>query len=254
MFATGPALIIGALCVLGLNLYAGALIIARAVRYKTPLYRPMLLNIVLSNVPVVLAVLGLIVVLMAQVPVAEDPSLHWVGPAAFIAMAVLYVAFFPNAAYLITELNFSHRKEGDGVPMWFDIVMTLTLTLSGVLNAIVSLALVQTFLMFGLGAQDHIPSAPPLWTWAVAAGVLLLACVGVWMGRMIRLNSWDIVLPWRLLGKLVRHLRQPGKVGELIGFTFTHWILLGLLYVAVYAPVALLVLSELRLSTMVNSG
>lgn len=254
MYATGPALIIGALCVLGVNLYAGALIIARAVRYKTPLYKPMLLNIVLSNVPVALAVIGFFVVLIAQVPVAEGAGPSWMGPAAFVAMAVLYVAFFPNSAYLITELNFSHRKEGDGVPMWFDIVMTLTLTLSGVLNAIVSLALVQSFLMFGLGAQDHIPAAPPLWTWGVAAGVLLLACMGVWMGRMIRLNSWDIVLPWRLLAKLWRHLRQPGKVRELIGFTVTHWILLGLLYVAVYAPVALLVLSELRLSTMVRDG
>lgn len=246
---TGTAVLVGALCVLGVNVYAAILILLRAVRYKTPLYRPMLLNIVLSNVPIVLAVVGFVVVLAAQIPVIQDPGLAWVGPAAFAAMAALYVAFFPNAAYLITELNFSHRKEGDGVPMWFDIVMTLTLTMSGILNAIVSLALVQTFLMFGFDVRDGIPVHPPTWTWAVAAGVLLLACVGVWMGRMIRLYSWDLVLPWRILVKVGRHLRQPGKVGELVGFTLAHWVLLALLYVAVYAPVSMLVLSELRLAT-----
>ena len=249
-FVTGQALVVGALCVLGVNLYAGLLIVLRAKRYRTPLYRPMLLNIVLSNVPIVLAVLGFFGVLMAQVSVINDPELAWVGPTAFALAAVVFVAFFPNSAYLITELNFSHRKEGDGVPLWFDIVMTLTLTMSGILNAIVSLALVQTFLMFGFDLRDGIPSSPPTWTWAVAAGVLLLACVGVWMGRMIRLNSWDVVLPWRILVKLFRHLRQPGKVGELIGFTLTHWVLLALLYTAVYAPVSMLVLSEIRLGML----
>ncbi|PWD52648.1 DUF1361 domain-containing protein [Serinibacter arcticus] len=252
MFATGPAVAVGALCVLGVNLYAAALIVLRARRYRTPLYKPMLLNIALSNVPIVLAVLGLVVVLLAQIPVIEDASLSWVGPTAFAATAVVFVAFFPNSAYLITELNFSHRKEGDGVPMWFDIVMTLTLTMSGILNAIVSLSLVQTFLMFGFDVRQEFPLAPPPWTWAVAAGVLLLACIGVWMGRMIRLNSWDIVLPWRIVVKMVRHLRQPGKVRELLGFTVAHWVLLALLYVAVYAPVSMLVLSELRLGTAVR--
>ena len=244
---TGVAIVIGAACVLGINLYAGALIILRALYFKTKLYKPMLLNIVLSNVPIVLAVVGLIVVLIAQVPVAQGEAPPWIGPTAVGVMALLFVAFFPNAAYLITELNFSHRKEGDGVPMWFDIVMTLTLTMSGILNSIVSLALVQTFLMFGFGVQTHIPSAPPMWTWAVSAGVLFLGCVGVWMGRMIRLNSWDIVLPWRILVKLVRHLRLPGKVRELVAFTVLHWVLLALLYVAVYAPIAILVLSEINL-------
>ncbi len=247
ILATPAAIAVGALCVLGVNLYAGLLIVLRAKRFRTPLYKPMLLNIVLSNVPIALALIGFVVVLLAQIPVNRDEGLAWVGPTAFALAAIVFVAFFPNSAYLITELNFSHRKEGDGVPMWFDIVMTLTLTMSGILNAIVSLSLVQTFLMFGFDIRGGIPPAPPTWTWAVAAGVLLLACVGVWMGRMIRLNSWDLVLPWRLLAKLVRHLRQPGKVGELIGFTVTHWVLLALLYTAVYAPVSMLVLSEIRL-------
>ncbi|GMA30749.1 DUF1361 domain-containing protein [Litorihabitans aurantiacus] len=138
--------------------------------------------------------------------------------------------------------------------MWFDIVMTLTLTMSGILNAIVSLALVQTFLMFGFDLRDGIPVVPPAWTWGVAAAALLLACVGVWMGRMIRLNSWDLILPWRLAVKLVRHLAQRGKVRELIGFTLSHFVLLALLYTAVYAPVSMLVLSEIRMSQEVAAG
>jgi uncharacterized membrane protein len=251
IFATGQAIVVGALCVLGVNLYAGLLIVLRAKRFRTPLYKPMLLNIVLSNVPIALAIVGFVVVLLAQIPVNDDPGLAWVGPTAFALAAIVFVAFFPNSAYLITELNFSHRKEGDGVPMWFDIVMTLTLTMSGILNAIVSLSLVQTFLMFGFDLRGGIPAAPPAWTWAVSAGILLLACIGVWMGRMIRLNSWDVLLPWRLLAKLWRHLRQPGKVGELIGFTCTHFVLLALLYTAVYAPVSMLVLSEIRLISSV---
>ncbi|GMA30748.1 DUF1361 domain-containing protein [Litorihabitans aurantiacus] len=110
--ATLPAIAIGALCVLGVNLYAAAMIVLRAVRYRTPLYRPMLLNIVLSIVPIVLAVAGFVVVLVAQASFFGDPRFGWIGPTSFALAAAMFLAFFPNSAYLITELNFSHRKEG----------------------------------------------------------------------------------------------------------------------------------------------
>ncbi|WP_242497608.1 DUF1361 domain-containing protein [Microbacterium protaetiae] len=217
-----------------LNVYAAVLIALRALVYRVPMYRPMLLNIVLSFVPVVVAVLGVVGLLaIGAVGAGADPPsglgiLLWV----FLVVGTLaWVLFFPNAIYLITELNFSHRRDDDPVPLWFDIVQTLTLTLSGIANAVLSMGVVESmFTIVVFDASEGIPLA----SWVFAGVVIVLGAIGVYLGRYLRFNSWDVRHPFGMLRKLRTHFAQRGKALEAFGFVLTHAVLIALVYVPIY--------------------
>lgn len=228
-------LAVGAVVVL--NLYAALLIWLRSVVYGVPVYRPMLLNICLSFAPVLLAAIA-VGGLLLLLPLFEyaDRWPDWLPSTllwAYLAGGVLvWLLFFPNSIYLITELNLSHRAEESPVPLWYDIVQTLALTLSGIANAVLSLAVVQSFVVLIL--QDTTPSEA--WqSWVFAGCVILLGAVGVYLGRYLRFNSWDVKHPVSLVRKLVAHLRQRGKALEAGGFILTHTVLIGIVYVPLYA-------------------
>ncbi len=231
------ALLLGVLAIVLLNVYAGVLVVLRARVYGVTLYRPMLLNIGLSFLPLLLAVVfGTGFVLLVPVFGRAAEVIGGGGTVAIwvylvIATAV-WLLFFPNSVYLITELNFSHRAETTPVPLWYDIVQTLALTLSGIANAVLSLAVVQSMVILLMDRRDQqIPGA----SWAFAATVIVLGAVGVYLGRYLRVNSWDVRHPSSMMRKLGAHLRQRGKALEAFGFVLTHSLLIALLYVPLFA-------------------
>ncbi|KIC57332.1 DUF1361 domain-containing protein [Microbacterium hominis] len=232
-----PALLIGVIAVTLLNLYAGVLIVLRARVYGVKLYRPMLLNIGLSFLPVLLAVvLGAGLLVLTPVIGVATEEIAGAGAVAvwayLIVATMLWLVFFPNSVYLITELNFSHRAETTPVPLWYDIVQTLALTLSGIANAVLSLAVVQTMVLVLIDRPDgRIPAVG----WVFAGTVIVLGAIGVYLGRYLRFNSWDIRHPGSMIRKLGAHLRQRGKALEAFGFVITHSLLIGILYVPLFA-------------------
>lgn len=233
-------IVLALVCLLLLNAYAALLIVLRARVYRVPLYRPMLVNVGLSFVPVVGVMAGTVVMLLL-VPTFGGLASRagWLGFLCLwlylIVVAAVWLLFFPNSIYLITELNFSHRRADDPVPLWYDIVQTLALTLSGIFNAVGSLALAQTAVVAIVDPSASRSSGPPAASWTFAGIVLVLGAVGVYLGRYLRVNSWDVRHPRALFAKLGAHLRQPGKALEAAAFTLSHAVLVGIVYVPIYA-------------------
>ncbi|WP_435277409.1 DUF1361 domain-containing protein [Rhodococcus yananensis] len=226
-----------ALLVIGvalLNVYASALVVLRAPLFSTRLYRPMMLNIGLSLAPaVVLAVTFGAMVVSAFL---GSSLLLW---STLAVGALVWLLALPNSAYLITELNFSHRQEGERVPLWYDIVLTLSLALSGMFNTLLNVLLVQ--MLYVLVARPN--EEDPLGgndSWVIVAVVLVLVPFGMYLGRYLRFNSWDVTHPRAFAGKLVRHFRTRGTVSEALGFCLTHTVLLTILYVLVVIPAVVL--------------
>ncbi|MDE0572387.1 DUF1361 domain-containing protein [Demequina sp. B12] len=221
-----------------LNLYALILIVVRPRAFGVTLYRPMVLNLGLSIVPVAVAVLTAVGII-ALTPAIEQLRAEAASATFWVLLGVgtvTWVLFFPNATYLITELNFSHRRSDSPVPLWFDIVQTLSLTLSGIANAIVSLAVMQT--LFVLLIVDPGASLLAPWSsWVFAAIVIVLGAWGVYLGRVLRFNSWDVRHPSDFVRKLVSHFREHGKLATAVGFTSLHAGLIALLYAPIYVLV-----------------
>lgn len=220
-----------------LNVYALVLILLRAPIYTTRVYRPMILNIGLSLAPaVVLVLMAGILLLLVQIAPGLPWFVDWLATIATVIVGgLLWLLLLPNAAYLITELNLSHRKPGDDVPLWYDIVLALTLALSGVFNTLANVAVAQVFLAALLDREDFIVAHSPV-SWIGLSITLLLVAFGIYLGRYLRFNSWDLVHPTSMLKKVIAHFKQKGNFGAALGFTASHAILLLILYLIVMRP------------------
>lgn len=225
-----------------LNVFALALVLLRAPLFRLPVYWPMVLNIGLSVAPAVVLGIGLLLVL-AVITFAPNQVLLL----AVIALVLLvWVLLLPNAAYLVTELNFSHRRPtNDPAPLWYDIVMVLSLALSGVLNMLMNVLLVQFAYVLIMRPNDDDPYRRPD-SWMLVAVTLVLVSVGIYLGRYIRFNSWDLLHPGSFVRKLAEHLRVPAHLRTLAGFVIVHTLFFGLTYLLVVAPVVLMVATVSR--------
>lgn len=234
-----------------INVYAGVLILLRGWLYPVAVYRPMLLNLALSWMPIVLVVLFWLGLSLLVIPVVTavsmaGPVLIWL----FLALSLIaWIAFFPNASYLITELNFSHRRDEDPVPLWFDIIQTLTLSVAGIANALLSLFSVQVISVLLVDPNSADITGAPV-GWILSLSVILLGTLGVYIGRFVRLNSWDVLKPNRLLGVLFAHFRQPGQLRTATGYVISYSLLLLILYV----PLVFLISADLTALASVENA
>lgn len=231
------ALLFLPLGLVGLNLYALLLVVLRGPLFGTRLYRPMVLNIGLSISPAVV-MLAMLVVLVLVAQVAPSTVTVWV---VLVAFGVLWLLLLPNAAYLVTELNLTHRKAGENVPLWYDIVLVLTLAMSGVLNTLANVAIAQLGYAAVTNPDAQAARQDP-GSWVMAGGVLLLVAVGIYLGRYVRFNSWDLLHPSSFVRKLTGHFRVGANARSAVGFVLTHAVFLGILYLIVGVPAVLTVL------------
>jgi uncharacterized membrane protein len=142
-----------------------------------------------------------------------------------VAAAVVWLAFFPNAPYILTD--FLHLGSmGDIVPGWYDVLMLYWFAWTGLMLGVVSLYLMQEIVTRGLGTAAG-------WVFVVfAAG---LGSFGIYLGRFLRWNSWDIVRrPGPLANELLGRVTDPASQPRLLGFTLLFALLFLFIYVAVY--------------------
>ncbi|GGK38342.1 DUF1361 domain-containing protein [Nocardia camponoti] len=219
------------LYVVGFNIYALGLIYLRGWLYQVPVYRPMVLNFFLSVLP-----LGILLVTLVVAGLADELAGRWAGIAVAAVGLLAWLLALPNASYLITELNLNHRREDDSVPLWYDIIAVLSFAMSGVVNTVFNVLLVQIgFVVAFFGDDDDraMEGAP-----AAALAILIIAAVsvGIYLGRYLRLNSWDVRSPRRMWTKVATHFDSWSAVGSFALFTAMYTIFLGLMYGLIVGP------------------
>ena len=121
------------------------------------------------------------------------------------------------------------------MPLWYDIVLVLSLALSGVMNTLLNMLLVQAMYVL-LRYPNASQPLQRLDAWLMVLVVLTLVTFGMYLGRYLRFNTWDITHPGSFLRKLAEHFRTRGKVREALGFCVVHTVLLAVMYLVVVAP------------------
>lgn len=152
-----------------------------------------------------LAWLPLLFSLWAAALYSSHPDRRWL----IVFPGVLWLLFFPNAPYIITD--FLHLKERPGIPIWFDILMLAAFAWTGFFLAIASLRTMQLMVKNHLG-----------WflSWIFAGIVLTLASIGIYLGRFSRWNSWDIFFsPTEILSDVIVRVVNPLSNLNFYGFT-----------------------------------
>jgi len=140
----------------------------------------------------------------------------------------LWILFLPNAPYITTDLL--HLTPRPWVPLWYDLALLLSCAGTGLLLGYLSLLDVQGAVEERFGRVKG---------WAVAAGSLFLSGFGIYLGRFLRWNSWDVLAdPAGLVHDIAVRLLEPTAHPRTYGVTliFGGGLLLG--YAALRSLVA----------------
>lgn len=127
-----------------------------------------------------------------------------------LAPSALWLIFLPNAPYIVTD--FLHLHARAPVPLWYDIGMLSAFAWTGLFLAVFSLRAMQTLVRAYLGA---------IASWLFVVGSLGVAGLGIYLGRFLRWNSWDLVLhPRSVLADVAVRLTNPWSHPGAFGVTF----------------------------------
>lgn len=134
---------------------------------------------------------------------------------------VAWLAFFPNAPYLVTD--FVHLRPRPGVPLWYDIAMLGTAALIGFAAGGLSLRTVHGWVSDRYGTLAGI---------VLLASSALAAGVGIYLGRFERWNSWDLLArPGPVLRDVLALVVEPQPRALVVTLVFA--ALTGLAYLIV---------------------
>jgi uncharacterized membrane protein len=146
--------------------------------------------------------------------------------AELLALGAAWLVFLPNAPYMLTDfihLGTRHRL--------FDSIVLASFAFTALALGFASLVLVQVVVARAYGQVGG---------WALAVSALFLSSVGMYLGRVQRLNSWDVLQRPQLLASIARaRLEDPFGNRHLIGFVVAVGGFLTLAYVALWCVAAM---------------
>lgn len=135
-------------------------------------YGPRLhLNLFLAWVPYLIALLAVAVY-------RRWPRSRWL----VLLLGGLWLIFFPNAPYLLTDYFYLSQIE---FALWQSLMVYTLFSVCGLMLAMASL-----FFMHALARRLF----GSLVGWAVVIGAISVSSLGVFMGRFLRWNSWDLLV------------------------------------------------------------
>lgn len=143
----------------------------------------------------------------------------------FAALTGAWLLFFPNAPYIFTDLihvntrYFSH--------FWVDMTLILLCAFTGLVLGFVSLYLMQSVVARKYGRAA---------SWFFVAAVAGLSSYGVYLGRFLRFNSWDVLVkPVQLYNGINRWASDPLANANSFAFPVLFATFLFIAYVLLYA-------------------
>ena len=138
----------------------------------------------------------------------------------FVMMFLLWLIFLPNSFYIITDLF--HLDEGTAAPQWFNLVLIFSFAWNGLMLGIISLQQMRQLLE---------PFISIKWRWVFLYLVMGLNAFGIYIGRYLRFNSWDVITnPFQLAGDIVYLWIHPVRNMEEWGMIGCFTVLISLVY------------------------
>ncbi|MFX0555238.1 DUF1361 domain-containing protein [Maribacter sp. CXY002] len=155
---------------------------------------------------------------LATIPllISKQITTHnWQEKSKYIRFATLlfWILFLPNSPYIITDLM---HLDTSKPTLWVDLLMLFVFALNGVLLGTLSMMDVFSYLQ----KRNH-----PILANGILLGVSLLSGYGIFLGRFLRFNSWDIFFrPQFLLECIFKSLLLPEARLWMFGFGSFIWI------------------------------
>ena len=137
-----------------------------------------------------------------------------------IILLAVWLLFFPNAPYILTDLF--HLRLKSSMPKWFDLILILSFAWTGLVFGFLSLWDIEKILTKSLNQ---------VWISIISISLLFIGSFGIYLGRFLRWNSWDIIgEPFNLLYDITDRLINPFDHPRTWGVTIFMGIFLNMIY------------------------
>ncbi len=112
---------------------------------------------------------------------------------------IIWLAFLPNSPYILTDLQ--HIRLSTLQSVWFDVLLILSFAINGLIMGFASLWIMQKLLCERFSKKT---------TQIITYLILLLCGFGIYLGRVLRWNSWDILQnPIGILSDILKRVLFP---------------------------------------------
>ena len=139
-------------------------------------------------------------------------------------IAFLWLIFFPNAPYMLTDLQDLARRSFDA-PLWYDVIIVVWASWTGMLLGVISLYLMQDIIIRAFGRMPG---------WVFVFVISGMSSFGIYIGRFVRLNSWDILQnPSEVAQEILGVVIDPSM--RLAAFTFLYTIFFLFVFLLLYS-------------------
>jgi uncharacterized membrane protein len=170
-------------------------------------------NLFLAWIPLVFAC-------AAQVQVGRPKLRHWL----FSVCALGWFFFWPNAAYIVTDMK--HLEDGELVPKLFEVTLIMLFAWIGLILSYLSLVLMHHRVRRRLG-----------WVmgWIFVVAMMAVGTFGVCLGRFLRTNSWHVVTqPGRVVHDVLM-AANPVDRSDMAAFAFAFFVFSTAVYLMLHA-------------------
>ncbi|SHJ92820.1 Uncharacterized membrane protein [Clostridium cavendishii DSM 21758] len=146
-----------------------------------------------------------------------------------LILGVVWVVFYPNSPYIVTDfihlsgIEYYFRNLGYSMNfiLWYDFIMIALFILTGFLLGFISLYMIQMLLIDKFNKCIG---------WLFVVFIMFLSSFGIYLGRFVRWNSWDIVVkPTTVINSIFGSSKNYA-----IEFTISFGFFLILIYFALY--------------------
>lgn len=141
-----------------------------------------------------------------------------------LGLVLLSVLFLPNAPYIITDLF--HLRERADMPLWFDTMLVFSLAISGLALFYAAVFDIRKVLLPFLGK---------ILTEGTVLLLVFLSSFGIYLGRYLRFNSWDVLSNTNdLFEEIANRLINPSVHTRTAGVTILYGAFLLVGYWAIH--------------------
>jgi len=115
-----------------------------------------------------------------------------------LVLGIVWMLFIPNSFYMITDLF--HLYDSSLMPIWFQLLLIFCFTWTAIIMGILSIRQVEEILRMKFKSRFPATIYP----------IMFLIALGIYVGRFMRYNSWDVVTnPFALVEDIINLFFHP---------------------------------------------
>lgn len=117
----------------------------------------------------------------------------------FVFLFLAWLLFIPNSFYIITDLF--HLQEREPLPLWYDLALLVSFVWNGIMLGVLSVRQMEKIICAKFQVKNE-----SLFVFAI----MWLNAFGVYVGRYLRYNSWDVITnPFALFQDIIYMMMHP---------------------------------------------